>query len=743
MKNLLIVLLFVFLLVIWFNDAIFSNKIFVHGDLFRYFYPQRQFSAESIRGFHCPLWIPHISCGKPFLASLQSAIFYPLSIIYYMIPDFPAAFNWYIIIHFLLAGLFMYFLLRHWRFSVPASLLSGSVFTFGGYLSSVINMNTSLSSAIWTPLVFLFMDKSLNGKGFKFMFLTALLLGFQFLGGEPTLIYCSFWMLLFYVLLKTKVKLKIRILIFGSIFALFFLLFMFQILPFMEFLANSNLASGRSFKAAARWSVTPLELLGFVIPFGWEDLSNHQLWMISFYMGLPVFLFSIILFYLRPGKKAYYFGIVFIISLLMALGKYTAFYSFLYRFLPGLENIRYPVKFISVSAFSLSILSGMGFSALLNENMLHKKQNIIRWILVFNFLLALMLVKPLGNYFYQLFIILTGTVFLIMFWFLGKMSKYYFSFLVIALVLGDLAGRNMGITKTMSKKMFLQIPESVQEIKDSSSLFRIYQTEDVWEINRSVYGPDYGGGICDRKKTFASNTAVPEKISDVMGYDSIEGGEFYSFIMFLRSQPFKNTSKLLNLLNVKYVISTEPINESGFTVIYKDSISYQPILHNGREYRDFYINKNLDYLERAFLADGAVVSEDKSIVLGIMQNENFDPKRVVILEEEPKLVDGGGFVVSGKESCEIISYKPEEVIIETEANKPKWLVLSDTYYPGWKVFVDSRQDKIFKADYFLRAVYLTPGKHKIRFVYNPMSFKIGVLVSSVTLLVSLIIMLKR
>ena len=77
----------------------------------------------------------------------------------------------------------------------------------------------------------------------------------------------------------------------------------------------------------------------------------------------------------------------------------------------------------------------------------------------------------------------------------------------------------------------------------------------------------------------------------------------------------------------------------------------------------------------------------------------------------------------------ILKYKPNYVEIEAEMSVPGFLVLGDTYYPGWKVYVDGKQDKIYRADYILRAVYLMPGKHIVKFTYEPFSFKIGVIIT--------------
>ena len=79
----------------------------------------------------------------------------------------------------------------------------------------------------------------------------------------------------------------------------------------------------------------------------------------------------------------------------------------------------------------------------------------------------------------------------------------------------------------------------------------------------------------------------------------------------------------------------------------------------------------------------------------------------------------------------ITHYSPHSVVIETELQADGFLVLSDTYYPGWQVFVNGREDKIYQADYLFRAVALPRGKHTVEFEYSPLSFRTGAAVTLV------------
>ena len=63
-----------------------------------------------------------------------------------------------------------------------------------------------------------------------------------------------------------------------------------------------------------------------------------------------------------------------------------------------------------------------------------------------------------------------------------------------------------------------------------------------------------------------------------------------------------------------------------------------------------------------------------------------------------------------------------------------FLVLSEKYYPGWKAYVDGKSEKIYKANSIMRAVYLWKGNHTIKFVFDPLAYKVGLWLSSITFL---------
>ena len=84
------------------------------------------------------------------------------------------------------------------------------------------------------------------------------------------------------------------------------------------------------------------------------------------------------------------------------------------------------------------------------------------------------------------------------------------------------------------------------------------------------------------------------------------------------------------------------------------------------------------------------------------------------------------------------TYDVSEIIIEAELAQAGLVVLSDVYFPGWKAYVDGVEQPIYPTNLAMRGVYVDRGSHLVRFVYQPQSFRIGVLVSLATVGLSFI-----
>jgi hypothetical protein len=140
--------------------------------------------------------------------------------------------------------------------------------------------------------------------------------------------------------------------------------------------------------------------------------------------------------------------------------------------------------------------------------------------------------------------------------------------------------------------------------------------------------------------------------------------------------------------------------------------------------------ENLNVLPRAFIAHAAVVVDD-SAAYDQMRASGFAPDKLVVLS------DGQPMQSSDKiahDQVEIVEYKADLVRLNVSTDQPGYLVLADSWYPGWNATLDGQPTNIYRADVLFRAVKIEPGTHSLVFEYRPMSFMIGIAMSVVSII---------
>jgi hypothetical protein len=76
-----------------------------------------------------------------------------------------------------------------------------------------------------------------------------------------------------------------------------------------------------------------------------------------------------------------------------------------------------------------------------------------------------------------------------------------------------------------------------------------------------------------------------------------------------------------------------------------------------------------------------------------------------------------------------VSLQANRVILDTEADNDGYLYCADTYYPGWRAYIDGARTDIYRADLAFRAVYVPRGVHRVVFTYVPLSFYGGLVIT--------------
>ncbi|MBN1889751.1 MAG: YfhO family protein [Thermoflexales bacterium] len=153
-------------------------------------------------------------------------------------------------------------------------------------------------------------------------------------------------------------------------------------------------------------------------------------------------------------------------------------------------------------------------------------------------------------------------------------------------------------------------------------------------------------------------------------------------------------------------------------------------VHSG----DVKIYENLGVLPRAFVVPEAIVSEGDA-ALTAMRDPGFDPARQVLLEQ-PLTAPPTAPCLACVYTATLALYQPERVVVDVEASGPGWLVLTDSYYPGWRASLDGQPVSISRADLLFRAVPVPAGAHRVEFIYDPLSLKLGAAISLLALAVA-------
>jgi hypothetical protein len=142
--------------------------------------------------------------------------------------------------------------------------------------------------------------------------------------------------------------------------------------------------------------------------------------------------------------------------------------------------------------------------------------------------------------------------------------------------------------------------------------------------------------------------------------------------------------------------------------------------------------ENQDVMPRSFIVHQAeVVNGEES--LRRVQEAQFSLSQRILLSDAPLSASMPNSNANANDQASVAEYKSERVVVNVSTGQAGYLMLTDTWYPGWQAWVDGVETPIYRADYIYRAVPVQPGSHSIVFEYHPMSFMLGLLVSGLTI----------
>jgi hypothetical protein len=149
---------------------------------------------------------------------------------------------------------------------------------------------------------------------------------------------------------------------------------------------------------------------------------------------------------------------------------------------------------------------------------------------------------------------------------------------------------------------------------------------------------------------------------------------------------------------------------------------------------DVRLYRNLQAYPRAHFAKNIVSVTHSDAALGALQS-NTVPRDVVIVQDDTQVKD----IPLTLGLVSYVSARPTEVVLRTHNEGYGFLVLRDTFFPGWEADVDGTTTRIYPTDMIFRGVLVPPGEHTVRFRYVPQAILRAVRISAAAWLAALVV----
>ena len=751
---------------------------FANSDAYFKYIPNANLFAELLRKGDVPLWNPYHNCGTPLLALGYFGPLYPLNITRRFLEP-STAFAAANILHIFILTVGMYMFCRKSYLSPLASFFSASALMLGRPADHLLTYHPFMfyTSALLPLGLFCAKNAAIKGRGLTWAILFSLVLALQVLAGTPEIALTTAYFgcgyivvrgLLDAVRMKRATPFVAAAFLAGTICVAALLASSVQVVPELELVIRSNRPTVQLELMRSFSRIFPYDLTAYVRGLFWTPHVNEQPPSISygtpsvsygmFYLGILTPLLTLIALGDRDPRRRVetrFFVIAGLLCGIMLMIRYPIAQHLIY--IIGLGRVRWINWLIPGYGFAMAYVAGVGFDRVFCQTESDPKRALIGY--------GIPVLAVIGGAY--LFSNLRGQRLL---------------FVYLGLMMLALAGRVAGITSTgkscrtykglvplslvvmlpviavlinlcdlwqsftlrhqprwASRDEFEGIPKEFTKFlekvsTDYSRSFISCPNDKKWVVP-PIYGELKILGVDDETPLVLGRTAT--LFETVTGTSNLACGGWLG--------PLCNTERGVRLSKL---FSTEfYVCEPGEVYESLKKTGMYPVF----ESEGVIICRDASYLPRAYFVPGGnahIFSEPEGAFLHILSRK-FDPFADVAIEVvpgrqrqppwQPRELAGhkSAMMVRGvthQRSVTITASEPREVQIKARVPAPGYLVLTDTFYPGWRAYVDGVETPIYQANYLFRAVPLNAGDHEVRFVYRPKSFAVGAALSLTFLL---------
>jgi hypothetical protein len=719
------------------------------------------FYKNSLDVYHqFPLWFSPRLSGMPTIDAMFGDAFYPPSFMFFSILPVHRALGMRLVFHVFLAGLFFFLLLRKGFKTSPFVAFIGAVFYMLNpeFVSHVYPGHDGKMFVIaWLPFV-VWMLKSLLEKP-KLLTATFLALGIAIClyTSHVQMTYFVLWGLFIYWLLFVILK-YLKDKKFSSIVpaSAYFWgavlgglgLALIQLLPSFLFIKDAFSVRGaeRGFDYAASWSLHWPEAISLWVPEFANTLNNY--WgenpfkLNSEYAGAMITLFAVVAVFQKARPWRIFWASICGLSLLFSLGAHTPVFHIAYYIVPGVKKFRACSMIMFWFSFGAAILSSLFFKDLFSGeffNFSEKRKK--KWkkgiyialaaitaaALLFSlqgFVTALLqpICQSLSDS--QKSRIFEGNFtknfvpFLWLWWFFavsslllllgvmsGKVNKYVFGAAVLVIGLIDTMRVDAQFIQVVNPTPYFYSEQTLVDLKNemTNGPFRCFSLPGaLTQSGEGIHGVEGVGGFHDNElrwyRQFRGDQQDRNYFDNLIG--TMADGKQY-----LVPENLKNGNAFLNIANAKYYL-----------------------IRQGEQLLSI---KNEGALGRISFTPGYIVM-DSSRIVDALHSGAYDIRKTVALMKEPDQKPfGTGSPVSLDKPLSVRweKYTPNLRRAAVSVQQDGFLRISEVYYPGWEIRVDSKPVKVYQSDLSWMAINISKGDHVVEMLPHSLYLKKAEMVS--------------
>jgi hypothetical protein len=419
-------------------------------------------------------------------------------------------------------------------------------------------------------------------------------------------------------------------------------------------------------------------------------------------------------------RFTFFLSILFLLALLIGLGKNTPVFPWLYRNIPTFDMFQAPTRIMIWAVFSLTILAGIGC-----ERWLTPQGKTLYW-------------TRLGTM--AAFAIMLGSG---LAWiFMGDISPSFIRSLALAGFLGfvggllslvnpnhldqsrdqqeyslskwhwvvtificiDLLIANWGLNPGIDAEIFqpTTYAKEIRKSLDGKRLFIQTQDEEIIKYERFLRFDTFSPGEdwIVLRNSLLPNVNMIDKIASANNYDPLVPARFAQWMEFINRLEDQEMIPYLQMMGVGIKQSVVPNSQ--------ENIHFK-IIEGG---------------ERVHWFPCVMFVNDINEVWERLSANSLDLENKVIVEKSSE-TDSEQCISSEKGQVILIKESQKELVINVNAPIEGWLLLSDIWYPGWKVRLDDQLVEMYPANGLFRAVKVPSGNHEVIFIYQPLSFRVG------------------